>query len=103
MEYLRRNAIWLKLPFTLYITRLNYQTFMFYQRVMVVALENSALEFDSIYSYGIKNRFSAIYIPTPFIFNPQEVFQKLDVFPSALELEFCISHIYFHTLDAIKN
>ena len=41
-------GIWAETAFFMYITRLNYITSMFYQGIMVMALENSALDLDSI-------------------------------------------------------
>ena len=51
MEYSRRNVHLAETAFYVYITRLNYITFMFYQIIMVVALETSALELDFINSH----------------------------------------------------
>ena len=51
MEYLRRNEHLAETAFYMYLTRLNYITFMFYQIKMIVALKTSALEPDSIHSH----------------------------------------------------
>ena len=48
MDCSRRTGHLADTAFYMYIARINYVTFMFYQGKMVVTLENSALDFDSI-------------------------------------------------------
>ena len=99
----------------MYITRLNYIAIMFYQRIMVVALENSALELDSINPliYNYTHRTSKIdllqYAFLPLLFSTPGKYSrnfrcsrycmKPRVGPSTLELDFFNSRVYFDSLD----
>ena len=119
MQYVRRNGHLTESAFSMYITGLNYITFMFFQRIMIVALENIALELYSIHLhiYFYTHMTSKIdllkfaFLPLSFStlrkyssnLRCSRYCMKQRVGPSALQLDFFNPHIYFHTLDDIKN
>ena len=67
----RPNRHFAETAFYMYITRLIYITFMFYQRIMVETLENSALELDSVNSHiYIYTHMTSKFDPLHFVFLP---------------------------------